>query len=56
MSEGHYLPRTFTCLCGHSHALVDDNDVWTDKDGRIIGRTACLLAAGRITQEQADAS
>lgn len=50
---GQYLPRTFTCLCGTTHALVDDNDVWVDGDGRVVGRTDCLLAAGRITPEQA---
>lgn len=55
-TDGHYLPRTFECLCGSHHALVDDNDVWVNEDGRIIGRTECMLAAGRITQEQADAS
>lgn len=50
---GQYLPRTFTCLCGTTHALVDDNDVWVDGDGRVVGRTDCLLAAGRVTPEQA---
>jgi len=48
-----YLPRTFSCLCGHSHALVDDNDVWVDKDGHVIGQTECLLAAKVITEAMA---
>lgn len=49
-----YLPRTFACLCGHDHALVDDHDVWYDGDGYIIGRTECLLAAGVITAEHVE--
>ncbi len=48
-----YMARTFRCCCGHDHELVDDNDVWYDQDNRLIGRTACLLAAGLITPEQA---
>lgn len=54
MSDGHYLPRTFSCICGSSHALLDDGDLWCNGDGDIIGQTTCMLAAGRITPEMAE--
>lgn len=48
-----FLPRTFSCVCGTSHALLDDNDIWWDtRTNRVIGQTECLLAAGLITPDQ----
>lgn len=54
-SHAQYLPRTFRCVCGSDHELLDDTDVWSE-DHHIVGRTQCLLDAGLITQEQVAAT